>query len=487
MSKLGYIHKSYGNGLHLATANTYGYNVLSGSNLPVNALIIASPVDEYNTDLGSYSLIATDYEGSPVRLTYTIKEGSGIEYSDDSLKVKIDNKTVVENNHELTTDIYKLIDNDTIIYEKDELRVNSENLRGVSIEKPGLFKIDGKTIKSSDNKLFVDTEALNYANPEAKNPGIVIGDGNIVSIDTGVISLDQKKFRKASNDEFGVVVGTESMIHCEEGIISVNTEALAVCTNSSFGTVIPDGNSVRLTTETELYVDNNGLVKTTDHNFGVFTYDPETFIMNGKKLVVKNYLAFDNLINEIHKAEVEINKQIADIDYLFEEYKIGIEKPEIYAFYCMDRMTGVTAAPAFLNQKPHQMNTQFISVDFAISTNCPFTISMRYDDNIDPAIQLYTINYDNIFDFKGNDGLLEVYQTTQGKTKPLRFSFICKNYFNNNPEEFSRTARITITVSYADDKSINKSLIYSITRFNSGYNEDIVYDVVNIENANPRI
>lgn len=487
MSKLGYIHKSYGNGLHLATANTYGYNVLSGSNLPVNALIIASPVDEYNTDLGTYSLIATDYEGTPVRLTYTIKEGSGIEYSDDSLKVKIDNKTIVENNHELTADIYKLIDNDTIIYEKDELKVNPDKLRSVSSGKPGLFKIDGKTIKSADNKIYVDTESLNYANPNAKTAGTVIGDNNIVSINNGVISLNQKKFRKASDDNYGTVIGAEGMIHCEEGVISVNTEALSACTNSSPGIVIPDGNSIRLTTETELYADTNGLTLTSERNFGVFKYDPETFVMNDNKLAVKDYLVFDNLINDLHKAEAEINKQIADINYLFEEYKVGLEKPEIYDFHCMDRITGVIVPPVFLNQKPYQMNTQFVSVDFAISTNCPFTISLKYDDNVDPAIQLYTINYDNIFDFKGNDGLLETYQTTQGRKKPLRFSFICKNYFNNNTSEFSKTTKITITVSYADDKSINKSLIYSITRFNSGYNEEIVYDVVNIENANPRI
>ena len=63
MSKLGYIQKSYGTNLEFGIANTYGYNILSGSNLPVNSIIIASPVDENNNDLGSYTLLATDYKG----------------------------------------------------------------------------------------------------------------------------------------------------------------------------------------------------------------------------------------------------------------------------------------------------------------------------------------------------------------------------------------------------------------------------------------
>ena len=78
---------------------------------------------------------------------------------------------------------------------------------------------------------------------------------------------------------------------------------------------------------------------------------------------------------------------------------------------------------------------------------------------------------------------METYQTTREKTLPLKFTFICKNYYNNDRKDFSKTVKIKITVSYIDDVSINKSLIYSITRFNSGYNEEIIYDVVNIENA----
>ena len=94
MSKLGYISNSYGKQFNISVANTYSYNVLNGSNLPVNSIIIASNVNENNNDTGSYSLIATDSVGSPVRLTYTIKEGNGLYYHSDKELVHISRNCV---------------------------------------------------------------------------------------------------------------------------------------------------------------------------------------------------------------------------------------------------------------------------------------------------------------------------------------------------------------------------------------------------------
>ena len=60
MSKLGNIYLSYGKEFKISIANTYSNIVLSGSNLPVNSIIISSNVDDNFEDTGSYSLIATD-------------------------------------------------------------------------------------------------------------------------------------------------------------------------------------------------------------------------------------------------------------------------------------------------------------------------------------------------------------------------------------------------------------------------------------------
>jgi len=89
MSKLGNVRQSYGKQFNAAIANTYGTYVLGGSNLPSNTLIVASPVSQNNDDRGSYSLLITDYIGNPVRLTYTLREGTGMKYSDDTMRVNI--------------------------------------------------------------------------------------------------------------------------------------------------------------------------------------------------------------------------------------------------------------------------------------------------------------------------------------------------------------------------------------------------------------
>ncbi len=81
-------------------------------------------------------------------------------------------------------------------------------------------------------------------------------------------------------------------------------------------------------------------------------------------LKIKNYDNFNEFVSSLKTKEDKLQKQIADIDYLFEEYKVGLNKPEIYDFHCCDLLTGVLQKPVFLNQTANQMNTQFISVDF---------------------------------------------------------------------------------------------------------------------------
>ena len=102
MSKLGNIKESYGKQYSIATANAASYIVMNGSNLPKNSIIISSPIDNENEDMGTYSLIGVDNEGFPARLTYTIKEGNGIVTDNDILKIDIDDNTIKEDKNILT-------------------------------------------------------------------------------------------------------------------------------------------------------------------------------------------------------------------------------------------------------------------------------------------------------------------------------------------------------------------------------------------------
>ena len=75
MSQVGYVNNMYGNTLNFVTTNADGVTVLKldGENvLTRNALIITSPTDENNNDLGTPSIIVTDTDGSPLRISYTM-------------------------------------------------------------------------------------------------------------------------------------------------------------------------------------------------------------------------------------------------------------------------------------------------------------------------------------------------------------------------------------------------------------------------------
>lgn len=480
MSKLGYIYNSYGTQFNIAIANTYGFNVLNGNNLPVNSLIISSPIDENNNDIGSYSLIATDSENEPVRLTYTIKQGNGLNYINDNLEISIDGNTIIENNDELSVNLKSLIDNKTIKYKNSLLTVDYNNLTKLSNISKGLFKIDDKTVKSDGNgKIFIDTNNLLKVN-ENISYGICIGDGNKIIADQGKLSLNQNNLVKASTDNFGLIKSDNDQVNIENGIISINTENIDICIDNQYGIIKPDNNTIKLNANNELYIETQNLSKASDYEAGVFKYDSNVFEITNDYLTVKDNNEFYNTINELDNKISDIENKISEINYLLTEYEFGIEKPSILDFHCACLLTSVLDKPYALNEQVEDMEYQFITADFIISTNCPFVINVKFEDNIDPAVLLYEINYNDTHIYNGNLGLIEIYQTTEEEKIPIKLTFIAKNYYKDDQKEYSTTTKVKVTVSYANDVSINKYLIFNLIRFNSAYNEEIVYIERNI-------
>ena len=486
MSKLGYISKSYGSSFNVAIANTYGFNVLSGNNLPLNSLIVASPIDDNNDDTGTYSLLVTDNYGNPIRLTYTIKEGNGIQYLDDSLKIVIDNDTIIENkNRELSLNIENLIDNDLLKYDTDTgyVYISYDNLTKASKDNFGLYKIDEKTVKISDDTIYVDTSELNYANTITSTSGIVIGDGDLITADQGVLYLNEEKIARSTVDTPGFIYSNDGNIIVENGIASVDTENLDKCTYNNPGIVIPDNESINIVDDS-LSVDTNNLKSVGISNAGVFKYDSNSFSINNDILTFKDNDILLDTINSFDKINADIKIIDNDIDYLLNEYQIATSKPSILDFHCSQLLTGVLEKPIKLDENVNEMESQFIDVVFMIATNCPFKISLTFENNLDPQFSLHEINYNDIFIYNGNEGLDTTYQTTEGKSVPLKFTFIGKNYYNANRKVFSNKVNIKIVVSYANDGNIFKEILYSIIRYNSGYKKEIEYNDENIENVN---
>ena len=481
MSKLGYIDNSYGKQIKVAIANTYGSYVLSGSNLPVNTIIVSSPIDDENNDIGTYSLFITDSLSNPIRLTYSISEGNGLNYSKetDSLKLNIDNDTIIESNNKLSVNIKNIIDNNTIQYTNNKINVNIDNLNKLTDNQRGLFKIDEKTIKSDEGKLYIDTENLRYVNQNTSN-GICIGDGKTIFSNQGILSVNQTNLTVANEQEFGIVSGNSNNIKCEDGTISVVTSTLDKCNSNNGGIVKVDNLTITLNENHELHINTNNLNKLSSSNSGVFKYDNNIFDIKDNSLTIKNTEQFDKKIKDIADKNTLLLDKINEVKYLLTEYEVGVVKPQILDFHCCDPTSSILEKTFFLNQIVDEMKYQYITTDFIVSTNCPFFISVKFENNIDPCVSLFEINYNDKHKYNGNNGLIQIYQSTEERKVPIKFTFIAKNYFNNNIKDFSNKVKIKITVSYAYDITINKSVLYSIVRFNSGYNEEIEYNEVNI-------
>jgi len=482
MSKLGYIQNSYGKQFNIGISNTYATNILSGTNLPGNMLIISSPIDEDNNDIGYYSILVTDSYGNPIRLTYTISQNNGLQYSKDkdSLILNIDNNTIIENNHQLTANISYLIDNNTIKYENNKIDINIDNLNKANDYKRGLFKIDDNTIKSDNGKLYVDTSNLKFVN-ENTSYGICLGDNNTIISNQGILSVNTNNLTIANENQFGIVNGLSDNINVNDGVISVITDNLETCTKDRSGIVSIDNSTIILDDKKQLTINTENLNKVSVNNRGVFKYDDNVFDIIDGKLTVKNVKNIKENLNKI-KTDISLLKEkISEIRDDLKTYKVGILQPMILDFHCCDITTFVLEKPNYLNEQINDMEFQYKSVDFIISTNCPFIISVKFENNIDPQVSLYEINYDNKHVYYGTNGLIQIYQTTQEKKIPIKFTFIAKNYYKNNQKESTNEVKVKITVSYLNDSTINKSILYSIVRFNSGYNTEIVYDESNVD------
>lgn len=471
MSKLGYIYSSYGKQFNIGIANTYGVNVLSGSNLPKNSIIISSPLDKSENDIGIYSLFAVDDEGKSVRLTYTLQEGNGIKYENDTIRLSIDENYLSSTYNILSSNISYLLDLNTIEVNNNRLSINVDSLDKISSNNIGVFKIDNNTVKISGDTIYINTSSLDKANNVSEINGIGIGDGKTIFANNGEFSVDIDGLDNVTENSPGLVFTTSNKINIEDGIISISTENLNKSSTNNYGTCTPDGNTI-ISNDGVLSVNTSNLTKGDSLNYGIIKYNEESIQSNNESIEVKEYDNLFNSVDTIQDSIEEINQNIDDIKYLLDNYGFGVQKPLIFKFYCATLLSGVLEYPEY-KEDSEEMPTQLINVEFIINTNCPFNISMEFIDNVEPQITLYEINYGDIVINQGNAGLSIHYQTTEEKDIPLKFSFLCKNYFSDDDKEYSSNTNINIRVSYDNDATVYREVIYTIVRFNSNYTDSI--------------
>ena len=301
MSKIGDIYNSYGSQFNVSIANTYSYIVLSGNNLPANSFIIASNTNEDNDDTGTYSVLLTDYQGNPVRLTYTIQEGNGLIYDNDSLKLKTD-FTFDNSTYNLSIDINTLIDNKTITFNKNTLSINTSNLNVADENNIGIIKVDGKTITSDEGKIFVQTQNLEYANNDSNMYGVFSSDDDGIDINNGIVSVNATQLRKCDENKFGVAKCDEYTLYMNNGI-RLNSENLDKVSDKNYG----------ITKGSDTIDINDGIMKVTDNlpigsstTNGILSFDGITIIKNNnEQLSINNYKEF---LDSLSKIEDDTNK-----------------------------------------------------------------------------------------------------------------------------------------------------------------------------------
>ena len=472
MSRLGNIQESYGKQVTIAVANTYSSTVLSSDALPKNALIIASPVvaDSHGThDIGTYTMLMTDNFGEAVRLTYTMQEGNGLitePTNHDILKLSIDGQTLTTNEKgELTIDKLNIIDNSTLILGQDErIAVNASGLTKAALNTVGTVLIDGETIKTNTSgQIYIDTQNLDKAN--SFQAGVVTSDNKTVNINSnGVLSVVTSKLEKATSNNVGVVKIDGKTIKTTDNTIYVDGECLERSSDYNGGVSKVD-NSTIVATDGLLSANTNMFTKASNLSFGLTKIDSNTIVVNNGIASVRNY---NEIISKIQSEGTAIDSLDVSTNKLIELFSSGITNTEggIYSVTCSDTTITNLVKPDYL-EEPKNMKTQHVYVSLNVITDCDFEISLTFENNETPAIELTQINYNDEFSYQGFDGLLKTYPSTGMKQKRVVLLFDCKNFKATRSKKYEKTTKITINVASVENRDICKKVLYSIVRYNS--------------------
>lgn len=272
MSKVGNVENMYGLQTTLVTTNASGNRMLNDttSSFITSSLIVASPVNEDDIDLGIPSLLITDFEGKPLRLTYTMKPGSGLitdQTNPDIIRMSINNKMLKTGNN---GEIYNYPEGEMYVYalglipEKTPLFVNGENEIDLDVTKLA----DDNHIKPVAASVVNPNDPDNYWQTVLTvNPSSFIDHYHIVAgIDeeSSKRNAYQNQFLKlnltniSDSDTLTVIDDDKdnSLKH-----LKVVTTKLDVATETTLGVVKFDKSTIQMNRNQQLYVETSRLTK----------------------------------------------------------------------------------------------------------------------------------------------------------------------------------------------------------------------------------
>lgn len=308
MSQLGNITQSYGSSFEIAIANTTSENVINASILPPNTIIIAAPQTD-NEDAGTFSMIVTDANKTPSRLTYNISLGNGITAYNDQLMLNIDDNVLLETSNDLDIDIIKLSYNSSIAKKNNKLSISIDGMPKVSSKKQGVFKIDNFTIKSNNGTLYVDTNSLDLAS--SNSSGICIGDKKTIYASNGELNIINSGLDKCSSTKYGLAKTDGTSIVSVSGSLSISESYLI--SDTDYSLVKTDNNTI-ISSNGILSVNQNGLTKASTSTYGVVSVGNEFTINSNGQLVLNETANVNTYIVDLQNRIDNINSQLDDIE-----------------------------------------------------------------------------------------------------------------------------------------------------------------------------
>jgi len=473
MSKLGYISQSYGKEFKISVANTYSYNILSGNNLPVNTIIVSSNIDDDGNDTGTYSLLVTDYMGSPIRLTYTIKEGNGLHYSNDTdyLSLNIDNDTII-NDNELKFNINNHL-SDYFNINDNVISLNMDRFPDSSKNKFGISSIDDKTIQVDESMIYVNTYNLQFSNDSTQTYGIAIGDGESIFIENGYIYLNTDSFKKSDTNDYGFIKVDGNTIKSDEGVISVNTFNLSKASSIEYGISRPDMKTIVFDKNGSITVNENNLLIASNERYGVSKIDSNTIGIKDNSIYIKSYEYVNSYIKEYKEIYNKFNDKINELNSYLSNGNLLVKDKDIKLFTINESSAVELNKPKY-DEEVVKMPQQYVSAKFDIISTCDFILNIDFEDGTNelPAVSLVEIDYGGKI-----MNLNDIYKSTEGEKTNLTLKFKALNFRNSTKGESLLTS-IKITISNVEDHNRNRSEKFSILRYNSLYKEEINTEVL---------
>ena len=473
MTQNNNIESTYGKPFSVSIANASADVVMHAEGLPKSTIIVSSEYNERTMqDTGNQSIIMTDPNGQPFMLTYDILETNGLHSTTNpnAVSLNIDGVTLQTNEQgQLTFGLGSLIDGTVLSENLNGLSINSQFIEHATANRYGVVKLDGKTIKEQNGKIYVDTSSLDLATQDTE--GIAAGDGNTIKTTRGILSVDTQKLQKASSTTYGVAKTDGSTIVSNGGVINVDMNAVGGLTaNSGEKTLKADQTSV-VSSNGVLSIDTTKLYKASATSYGVAQIDPNTlYIGNDGSLKVKNYDSMMTYIYDYEEGLDTLEERISYLQNMLSSGTYGSQEPEIRHLTC-DQTTTSELVPPTYQQEPINMEMQHVYVSLNVITNCEFKITLDYQDDKNPTTQLDNINFNEEIQKFGVEALDYVWPSTGMKEKRIVLLFNVKNFYSSTEGQTAIT-KIHISVAAEADNTKEKSILYSIIRYNSAWKEE---------------